>query len=398
MNKQQQELRFEFGKNWQNYLASSADGERLAQARADLLAFVGRDDLAGLSVLDIGSGSGIHSLAAVDAGAARVHSFDYDANSVAATRSMHQLRGHPEQWTVQQGSVLDDDFMASLGTFDLVYSWGVLHHTGEVWHALANAAARVRPGGLLFIALYDSDWSAQPPQFWLAIKQRYTVSGSLIRRCYELWYVLRFILRFNPLRLGYLWNTARNYKKNRGMSLYYDICDWLGGWPMEYTRIYETLSALRPLGFELRHLRIGEANTEYLLSLPGEPQVASRWPVKPLPPVLDWDVTTLRQASDFAQIDPRQPVYVYGAGRGAGLVRQALSAQGLAVTAFVTTKDAGQLDGLPVMPLSELSAAQRSSGQFIIAATAFDEISLTLVNAGISRFFNAFPYLLARLS
>lgn len=113
------------------------------------------DDLQNRTFLDIGSGSGLFSLAARKLGA-RVHSFDYDPQSVACTRALKQ-RYFPDSadWVIEEGSALDADYLLRLGQFDIVYSWGVLHHTGAMWQALENVDGNVRQNGKLFIALYN---------------------------------------------------------------------------------------------------------------------------------------------------------------------------------------------------------------------------------------------------
>ena len=90
----------------------------------------------GKSFLDVGSGSGIHSLAAIRLGASRVHSFDYDLQSVECSRELKRRFAPEANWHIEQGSVHDEGYMRALGQFDIVYSWGVLHHTGDMWRAL----------------------------------------------------------------------------------------------------------------------------------------------------------------------------------------------------------------------------------------------------------------------
>ncbi|GGC07584.1 hypothetical protein GCM10011352_37300 [Marinobacterium zhoushanense] len=394
---EQGELRFEFGKNWQSYLKDKLSQERMDKARHDLLAFLGKDDLKGMRVLDIGSGSGIHSLAAYDAGAAEVFSFDYDPNSVAATKSLREFRGTPDNWTVCQGSVLDTEFMGSLGTFDLVYSWGVLHHTGSVWQALENAMRCLRADSLFYIALYDSDWSAETPEFWLDIKQRYTAAGSFRRLGYELWYILRFMLGYNPMRFGRLLKRAHEYQKHRGMSLYHDIRDWLGGWPMEYTRIYEVLPLVLGRGNNLLKTKVGEANTEYLFAGKALPPDASRWKPVTLPEPLRWQVDTLRLNDDFSVLDSAKPIYLYGAGKAGDLVRQALARRGLNIAGFITTDGGGSAEGAHLMSLEEFIRSDNREAQIVITSSYFDSISIALANHGICKFYNAFPYALAQL-
>src|SRR5215213_9811475 len=110
--------------------------------------------LAGRTFLDVGCGSGLFSLAALRLGAARVHSFDYDDESVAATRELAFRTGSDAaDWTIERGDATDAAYMSRLGEFDVVYSWGVLHHTGAMWTALGNTVERVAAAGLLYIAL-----------------------------------------------------------------------------------------------------------------------------------------------------------------------------------------------------------------------------------------------------
>lgn len=162
--------RFEFGKNWARFLGALNE-ERIAQARKSLSERLELETLPGKTFLDIGSGSGLVSLAARRLGA-RVHSFDYDPHSVNCTRELKR-RYFPDdpQWTIEEGSALDNDYLRSLGTFDVVYSWGVLHHTGDMWTALDNVAPLVREGGILFISLYNDQGTAS--RRWKKTKKLY---------------------------------------------------------------------------------------------------------------------------------------------------------------------------------------------------------------------------------
>src|SRR5690349_17982842 len=132
---EQKNLRFQFGRNWTGFVRRNLNQQRIETARKHILDFLKRDDLKGLDFLDIGSGSGVHSAAALAAGANRILSFDYDPNSVSATNLVRKRKGNPATWTVGRGDILDDSFVKSLGQWNFVYSWGVLHHTGDVWRA-----------------------------------------------------------------------------------------------------------------------------------------------------------------------------------------------------------------------------------------------------------------------
>lgn len=132
--------RFEFGKNWTQFL-TLLDESRIAEAEKSLRQMLEVESLAGKRFLDIGSGSGLFSLAAKRLGAS-VHSFDYDPQSVACTSELKR-RYFPNDpdWVVEEGSALDAAYVQSLGKFDIVYSWGVLHHTGQMWQALESLSA-----------------------------------------------------------------------------------------------------------------------------------------------------------------------------------------------------------------------------------------------------------------
>lgn len=262
------EKRFEFGANWTAFVEKHFDQERLDISRRHLLEFVGKATLDGLSFLDIGCGSGLHSLAAWQAGARPIHSFDYDPKSVEATRLMHQFAQSPAPWTISQGSVLDAAFMEGLSQADLVYSWGVLHHTGDVWSAIHQACSRVSPGGLLYLALYSADLCVDPPPaYWLKVKQRYVAASPLVRRWMEWAYLWRFRLARRPWRLGALLRYAKAYKASRGMSFMTDVRDWLGGWPMEFCLDADVVAFVtREPGMKLEKMVTGEANTEFLFS------------------------------------------------------------------------------------------------------------------------------------
>jgi 2-polyprenyl-3-methyl-5-hydroxy-6-metoxy-1,4-benzoquinol methylase len=247
--------RFEFGANWAQFL-NVLNNERIDLAEHSLRNMLGVDSLAGKHFLDIGSGSGLFSLAARRLGAS-VHSFDYDPQSVACTAELKHryFPGDPE-WIVEQGSVLDQGFLQSLGQWDIVYSWGVLHHTGAMWQALENVIPLVRKDGSLFIAIYNYQRVMTP--VWTWVKRAYNRLPNSLR-----WLVLvpALIRLWGPRTLfdllrGKPFHTWRHYAEHsvRGMSAWRDVVDWVGGYPFEVAKPEEVFYFFRDRQFVLRNL------------------------------------------------------------------------------------------------------------------------------------------------
>lgn len=248
-------LRFDFGSNWARYL-EELDDERVRHAEESLSDMLETPTLRGKSFLDAGCGSGLFSLAARRLGA-DVFSFDCNSTSVACAEEVkRRYMPADEAWTISRGSVLDEAFLATLPEFDVVYCWGVLHHTGAMWDALGKVAAKVRPGGRLFVAIYNDQGRAS--RMWLRVKRAHNAMPAGLK-----WLVLwpafarlwgptfvRDSLSGSPLR------TWKAYSRSgRGMSPWRDVVDWAGGYPFEVARPEQVFDYCRTKGFLLCRLR-----------------------------------------------------------------------------------------------------------------------------------------------
>ena len=252
---------FTFGENWQRYFKDSLDEGRVNIAKEQLLRFLELPTLSGRTFLDVGCGSGIHSLAALQAGAVEVVSFDLDPGCVAAANSLRDGR-EAEKWRILEGSILDRDFIGKLGQFDLVYAWGVLHHTGRMWEAVRLAISLVRPGGLFCVALYTT---SRYSGFWLRVKQRYNSTSRLGKWLMEWTYMIVHLTVHCLWHLKSPWQRMREHRELRGMDYRTDVRDWLGGYPFETARVEEVLNFCRREGkSELININTQGACTEYL--------------------------------------------------------------------------------------------------------------------------------------
>jgi len=246
--------RFAFGRNWRSYLGVLTEA-RVRDAELSLKNMLGESALRGATFLDVGSGSGLFSLAASRLGAARVHSFDFDSDSVTCAEELRRTQGlDGAPWTVERGSALDRAYLASLGEWDIVYSWGVLHHTGAMWEALDNVTTLVRPGGLLFVSIYNDQGLVSIG--WKGVKRLYnrSVAGRLaVMSAFVPYLVIRGILA-DALRLRNPITRYGEYRRTRGMSITHDWADWLGGYPFEVAKPEEIFEWCQARGFVLTRM------------------------------------------------------------------------------------------------------------------------------------------------
>ena len=232
--------RFRFGENWRSF-SGTLDRSQLAASIQGLLRLLTPEQLAGKSFADVGCGSGLHAAAAATLGVRRVFAIDQDSECVAVAREAFSQYAPPIDAHFQTLSVFDLD-PSQNGRFDVVYSWGVLHHTGNLEGALRKAAALVDRDGLLVLALYRP---THLDRFWRWEKRWYLRSGPSAQRFAQFLYTA--VVAAAQVARGRFRFTL---ERTRGMNYHHDLHDWLGGYPYENIAAAHLHERLTRLGFE----------------------------------------------------------------------------------------------------------------------------------------------------
>lgn len=220
-------IRFNFGDNWKDFSDNVLQEQSLKEAVDSLDELVGKDTISDKTFLDIGCGSGLFSIAAVKLGAKKVIGFDLSKESVDASKqNAKRFLSEEEGAGIKffQQSIFECT-PENMGKFDIIYSWGVLHHTGDMWSALQESMNLLDDTGLLVIAMYNRHWSSP---IWEKIKYIYNISPAFLQK------VMIFVFYFIIVIAKFLVTFKNPFKKRRGMDFYHDVIDWIGGYPYEY--------------------------------------------------------------------------------------------------------------------------------------------------------------------
>jgi SAM-dependent methyltransferase len=251
MSLTERETHFEFGENWESY-SKTIDQTRIDSAIEGVRKLF-PEGLAGKTFLDIGCGSGLHSLAALSLGAASVLAIDIDENSVSTAHAVLAQYAPNTNWATRVLSVFDTS-LAELGTFDVIYSWGVLHHTGDMWRAIERASQFAKPGGLFALAIYAS---TKCDAMWKVEKRLYARAPRPVQWGFRQLYMASFLAARTLRRGGNPIEYVRGYSQTRGMNFTHDVHDWLGGYPYETATAEEIHDRVCRMGFaEERSFRL----------------------------------------------------------------------------------------------------------------------------------------------
>ena len=197
---------FSFGRNWKNFVKNTVNLQVVEEAKQSLLRYLPEEFYKNKTFIDVGCGSGLFSLSAILLGANKVISFDIDPESVEATKLLKKkfanLIPSNVDWEIFTGNTLDKNLVNKLAEQgDIVYSWGVLHHTGDMYNAIKNTTKLVKKDGFLIIAIYNY---APSSNFWLKIKEFYnshTWLQPILNIIYGTFVSLGYMLKKRTLNL-----------------------------------------------------------------------------------------------------------------------------------------------------------------------------------------------------
>jgi len=236
---------FDFGSNWEEFSKQRVDRRRLELACESLQSLLDKKHFIGKSFLDVGCGSGLFSIAAYQLGATKVVGIDVNPRCVETSKANRDLLAAGSSIKFHVVSALEPRELKGLGNFDFVYAWGSLHHTGAMWDAIQNVSGCVAPEGHLILAIYNKHLTSP---LWRTIKWFYNQAPASIQQ-------LMIIVFAGIIYVAKLLVTRTNpLKKERGMDFWFDVIDWVGGYPYEYATPQEVDAGVTGGGFQLQRV------------------------------------------------------------------------------------------------------------------------------------------------
>src|SRR5262249_17011559 len=149
----------------------------------------------------------------------------------------------------------------------------------------------------------------------------------------------------------------------RGMDFMTDIRDWLGGWPTEFSSVPEVANfAKNNFALSLVNLRVGEANSEFLLVPSNQVSTSGYTPVN-----LKGHYAGLSVLENAGQLSG-QSVWIFGAARGGDLMFKYLSKHGVPVAGFIDIEPlSGTFHGLPVLRVDDFARQHPKTTPIILS-------------------------------
>ncbi len=261
-----------FGDIFSKFYNDPSVGFHIDEAKKSLEPFLLGDDLSGKTFLDAGCGGGLFSVAAHRLNASAITSFDNDSKMLSFCSEIKSREGFEAHWQILEGSILDLQFVKSLGSFDYVYCWGVVHHTGDMWKAIENIISVVKSGGCIYLGVYNNasafgfwdDRRFGSSKFWYRVKKMIYLSPKFIKKAALLisLFFYRLVSATDSMTGGY---KFKNFHE-RGMTGSVAIQDWLFGFPYEFASVDEVVNYMIGQGFRLERIdsNIGLRTNHYL--------------------------------------------------------------------------------------------------------------------------------------
>jgi len=247
---------FDFGENWVAYSREALTKEKVESARIDFKQLYSGISFEGKRFLDIGFGQGLALLFAKEMGAI-VTGCDINHKCKESLEITKQVVGYKGEITTIIGSILSKETMNALrgdcnNKFDIVHSWGVLHHTGSMYKSLKDVTTLVENDGYIVLAIYNRHWSSP---LWRFIKFVYCYMPQMVQKL--------LIAGLTPIIVAskFIVTGKNPLKCKRGMSFFHDVTDWIGGYPYEYASSEEICSIMRSKGFTCVRTVLAEVPT-----------------------------------------------------------------------------------------------------------------------------------------